>query len=144
MNPKESSLKPGAQARVELTVEAHHLASAFAISPDESYPSVLATPAMVGLLERACASLLKPLLKPDQLSVGAVVNISHTAPTALGEVVCAQAIFQNQEGHLYWFDVVVSDASGTVGQGRHARAIVSETMINNKSEARRAASRQSA
>lgn len=94
---------------------------------------------MVALLERACAKLLGPLLKPDQLSVGAVVNISHTAPTALGELVVAEATFQNKDGHLYWFDVALRDAHGPIGQGRHARAIVSETMINIKAEARRAA-----
>ena len=66
------------------------------------------------------------------------MHVSHIAPTALNELVKAEATFQNKEGHLYWFDVVVSDASGLVGQGRHARAIVSETMIKIKSEARRA------
>lgn len=137
MNYDETLLKPGAQETVEQTVAEHHLASAFAVTAEESYPPVLATPAMVALLERACAKLLVPLLKLNQLSVGAVVNVSHIAPTALNELVRAEATFQNKEGHLYWFDVVISDASGVVGKGRHARAIVSETMIKIKSEARR-------
>ncbi|MDO9403226.1 MAG: thioesterase [Polaromonas sp.] len=139
MTSPHAELKTGARTLVEQVVAQHHLASEFAESAGESYPAVLATPAMVALLERACAKLLGPLLKPDQLSVGAVVNISHTAPTALGELVVAEATFQNKDGHLYWFDVALRDAHGPIGQGRHARAIVSETMINIKAEARRAA-----
>ena len=131
-------LKNGSRTLVEQLVETRHLASEYAEAAGESYPAVLATPAMVALLERACAKLLAPLLKPDQLSVGAVVNISHTAPTAVGERVVAEAIFQSQDGHLYWFDVALRDAHGPIGQGRHARAIVSNTMITVKSEARRA------
>ncbi|RYX94426.1 MAG: thioesterase [Comamonadaceae bacterium] len=132
-------MKNGSRTLIEQVVETRHLASEFAETAGESYPAVLATPAMVALLERACAKLLAPLLKPDQLSVGAVVNISHTAPTALGEVVVAEATFEGKDGHLYWFEVALRDAHGPIGQGRHARAIVSDTMIKIKSEARRAA-----
>ncbi|MDB5851615.1 MAG: hypothetical protein JWP29_5367 [Rhodoferax sp.] len=137
MTTPPSPLQPGAKATVTQAVGEPQLAAAFAVDADETYPRVLATPAMVALLERACARLLAPLLGPDQLSVGAAVDVTHLAPTALHEVVTAEAIFRSQAGPLYWFDVTVRDAAGLVGQGRHARAIVSATMVAVKAEARR-------
>lgn len=137
MTTPQNPLLPGAKATVDQAVAEQHLASAYAVDPGESYPAVLATPAMLALLERACAKLLAPLLAADQLSVGAAVDITHIAPTALNETVTAEAVFRAREGQLYWFDVSVRDAAGLVGQGRHARAIVSATMVAVKSEARR-------
>ena len=137
MNHPPYALQAGEKAAISQAVSNAHLASAYAVSAGETYPSVLATPAMVALMERACAKLLAPLLQPDQLSVGAAIDITHSAPTALHETVTAEAVFRAREGQLYWFDVRVHDAAGVVGQGRHARAIVSATMVAVKSEARR-------
>jgi fluoroacetyl-CoA thioesterase len=138
MNSRELPLTPGSETSLEQIVETKHLASAYAIAADESYPNVLATPAMVALAERTCARLLEPLLEPGRMSVGAVVRITHSAPTALHEKVRASATFNRKDGPLYWFDVVVTDAAGVVGEGQHARAIVNEEMVRSKSEARRA------
>lgn len=137
MNLPQNPLLPGAKATAAQAIAPPHLASAYAVDPGENYPPVLATPAMVALLERACAKLLVPLLAADQLSVGAAIDISHIAPTAQGETVTAEAVFRTREGPLYWFDVAVRDAAGLVGQGRHARAIVSATMVAVRAEARR-------
>ncbi|APW37317.1 hypothetical protein RD110_09030 [Rhodoferax koreense] len=139
MSTSEPLLQSGAQVAIDQTVTPGDLASEYAVTSGENYPSVLATPAMLALLERACAQLLQPLLKPDQLSVGAAVEITHTAPTAVGETVRAEARFSHLDGRLYWFDVTVRDAAGLIGQGRHARAIVSQTMVSVRAETRRAA-----
>ncbi|MFM0229632.1 hotdog domain-containing protein [Paraburkholderia sediminicola] len=91
---------------------------------------------MLSLMERACADLLKGDIGPGQLSVGVSTKFDHLAPTALGETIAATATFTRQEGRLFWFDVSVSDASGTVGSGSHARALVSRETIEQAAQRR--------
>lgn len=117
------------QVQIESRVKESDLAAHFAEGGDEAYPEVWATPSMVALMERACAQLLKPLLTDDEMSVGAMVHITHTAPTPLGSKVSATATYRGREGRLFLFHVTCSDAHGQVGQGTHSRAIVSRKKI---------------
>jgi len=124
-------------ASVELIVAAEMTAAAYARRPGERYPNVLATPVMIGEMERAAAALLQPLLGEGQLSVGAKTDISHFAPTPIGALVRTHARFVGREGVLYWFEVWSEDPGGTIGKGRHARAIVAATSIEEKAATRR-------
>lgn len=132
-------LKTGDSAAVSTIVKQGDLAAAFAESANESYPEVLSTPAMLGLMERACARLLEPLLKPGEMSVGAKVSLSHFSPSALGSVVTAVATLDRKEGPLYWFDVRAYDGAGDVGKAQHARAIVQQSDIEKNASLRRQA-----
>jgi predicted thioesterase len=127
---------PNASTTLSREVSVSDLASSFADSPGESYPEVLCSPAMLSLMERACADLLKGDAAPDHLSVGVSTKFEHLAPTALGETITATATFSRQERHLFWFDVSVSDASGIVGRGSHARALVSRETIEQTARKR--------
>lgn len=111
-------------------------AAAFAREPDERYPAVLATPVMLGEMERAAAALLKRLLADGQLSVGAKTEISHFAPTCVGAVLCSHARFLEKDSSIYWFEVWSEDAGGVVGKGRHGRAIVEAAEIEAKAAMR--------
>lgn len=114
-------------------------ASSFATRTGESYPAVLSTPFLVSELERVCAALLAPLLTEGKVSVGVSVDIEHLAPTPVGSTLRSHARFVGQEGKLYWFEVWSEDPAGSVGRGKHARAIVDLSAIE-----KRAASRSSA
>jgi predicted thioesterase len=92
---------------------------------------------MVREMERAAAKLMRPLLAPGQLSVGVRVEVSHIAPTPVSGLVVTRARFTGQEGKLYWFDVWSEDGGGTIGKGRHARAVVEEARLLDAAEARR-------
>ncbi|WP_031364887.1 thioesterase family protein [Caballeronia sordidicola] len=114
------------------------LASSHADVADEHYPKVLSSPAMLSLMERACAELLKDELGDEQLSVGVKTKFDHRAPTALGQMYSATATFIKQEGGLFLFDVSASDASGAIGGGTHARAIVHREAIEDRAAQRSA------
>lgn len=116
-------------ASVETIVAESMTAEAFARGATERYPAVLATPILIGDLERACARLLEPLLEPGELSVGARIEVSHTAPTPVGARVVSHARFQEYAAPLFWFEVWSEDPGGKVGKGRIARAIVKEADI---------------
>ncbi|RJF95516.1 thioesterase family protein [Noviherbaspirillum saxi] len=132
-------LKTGDSTAVSIIVEQGDLAAAFADFENESYPEVLSTPAMLGLMERACARLLEPLLKDGEMSVGAKVQLSHFSPSAMGSFVTAVATFERQEGSLFWFRLRAYDGAGDVGKGEHARAIVRQSDIEEKASLRRKA-----
>ncbi|WP_144107417.1 thioesterase family protein [Paraburkholderia sp. BCC1886] len=131
-------LKPGITETLAMRVLDTHLASTFAEADGEGYPDLLSTPAMLGLMERACAKAMRSALVAGHLSVGVKTEIAHLQPTSPGVTVEARATLQSIEGALYWFDVVASDPAGSIGTARHARAIVNREQIEQRAAQRRA------
>src|SRR5215471_13468380 len=113
-------MTPNASAEVESRVEQRDLAN----QEETPFPPVFATARMVRLMEMAAARCLEPLLADGERSVGVAIDVEHTAATPLGARVRAQAQFVEQKGKLYWFEVSATDQGGSIGKGRHARAIV--------------------
>src|SRR4051794_28534487 len=111
------AIDPEAVGEVMLTVTASETAARGGIELGERYPEVFATAMMIREMERAAARLMRPLLRPGQLSVGVKVEVGHIAPTPLGGLVTTRARFVGQEGKLYWFEVWAEDAGGTIGKG---------------------------
>jgi fluoroacetyl-CoA thioesterase len=130
-------IEEGRAATLTHTVTSADLASAHAQAAGERYPDVLATPALLSLIERACAEVLRHDVGDGQLSVGVTTHLNHLAPTPDGADVSATATFRGMEGALYWFDVVASDAGGPVGTASHARAIVGRDAIEARAAKRR-------
>jgi len=117
-------MENGTKREFIYTVLPEDLASEVAVSADDAFPEVLATSRMIGLMEVSAARLLKPLLKPGELSVGVGIDIKHFAPTPVGEEVRVVATYIEPDGKLYLFDVEVYDRAGKVASGKHSRAIV--------------------
>jgi predicted thioesterase len=130
-------IEAGRAATLTHTVTTADLASAHAQAAGERYPDVLSTPALLALIERACAEVLRDAVSDGQLSVGVTTHLNHLAPTPDGADVSATATFRGIEGALYWFDVVASDAGGPVGTASHARAIVERAGIEARAAKRR-------
>ena len=131
------TIDTGSVGEVVLTVTPSDTAARFGLEAGETYPEVLATACMIREMERAAARLMRPLLGPGQLSVGVRVEVGHLAPTPVGGVVTTRARLTAREGRLYWFDVWAEDAGGTIGRGRHARAVIDEARLLAAAEARR-------
>jgi predicted thioesterase len=87
---------------------------------------VLATPALVGLFERAAIATLDGLLTAGERSVGSVVDIRHLAPTPAGSSVSVTARLTSIDGRQVWFELEAADGAGPIGEGRHSRFIVDE------------------
>jgi len=137
MSGTEPEIDQQVVGEVTLTVTAAETAARFGLDPGEAYPEVFATAHMLREMERAAAKLMRPLLGPGRLSVGVRVDVSHLAPTPLGGVVTTKARFTGREGRLYWFDIWAEDAGGSIGKGRHARAVVDEARLLATAAARR-------
>jgi predicted thioesterase len=131
-------MENGAKGEVVYTVLQKDLASEVAVGREDTFPEVLATSRMIGLMEVSAARLMKPLLKPGELSVGVGVDIKHFAPTPVGEEVRVVATFLEPEGKLYLFEVEVFDRAGKVAGGKHSRAIVEKARLMDGAKKRMA------
>jgi len=131
--PKAFGAEPkiGASATVDLVVREADCASALQLSDDprDNFPPVFATTRMIALMELAGARILHPLLQSGEMSVGAHVDISHTAATPIGAKVTARATYRGRDGKLFVFDVIAHDPAGEIGRGTHKRAIVSRDRL---------------
>jgi len=131
--PKAFGIEPeiGASTTVDLVVRESDCASALKLSDDprDNFPAVFATTRMIALMELAGARILHPLLRPGEMSVGAYVDVGHTAATPIGAKVTASATYRGRDGKLFVFDVVAHDPAGEIGRGTHKRAIVSRDRL---------------
>lgn len=122
------SLKEGQTNEISLTVTDNLTAEAATtlIRPgsDDKYPPVFSTANMVAAMEFAAGDMMKSLLKDTQLSVGVDVQIKHTSATPVGDTVKAIATFKGIDKGLYQFDVEAFDSGGSIGKGKHSRAII--------------------
>jgi predicted thioesterase len=122
-------IKPGDASEASFVVRESDTARALAISPEDVFPEVFATSRMVSLMELAAARVMRPLLAAGELSVGVGISVKHTAPTPVGCTVRARATYLRAEGKLFRFKVEAFDEAGAIGEGEHARAIVTTERI---------------
>lgn len=116
----ENSFRPGATARVELTVTDSDTAQAVG-SGDVP---VLGTPRLLALAEAATVAATATGLPPGMTTVGTRVELDHRAATPVGRTVAALARLTEVDGRRLVFEVVVFEAGTTVAQGRIERALV--------------------
>lgn len=116
----KSHLSPGLKAEVRRKVTpditARHLGS--------GNVEVLATPAMIALMEQAAVRAVDPLLPEGQKTVGVAVEVKHLAPTPVGMEVSARAEFIEVDGRKLLFKVEAHDEKEKVGEGLHRRVII--------------------
>lgn len=118
-------LSVGAAAEATLIVQYGDTAESLALSPEDTFPAVLATSRMIALMEIAASRSMKPLLRAGELSVGVSLNVKHAAATPIGCVVRAVATYLGPEGKLHRFKVEAFDDAGPIGDGEHTRAVIS-------------------
>ncbi len=116
----DNILKTGMHARLEITVEERHTASALGSGGID----VLATPMMIALMEGASMKAVQPALSEDESTVGTLVNISHTAATPVGMKAWATGRLIEIDGKKLVFEVSAYDESGLIGEGIHERFII--------------------
>ena len=96
---------------------------------------VLATPAVVALMENAAAELAQNILDNEELTtVGTMISIEHTSPTPIGAEVTATATLTETDGRMFYFDVVASDKKGEIAKGSHTRVSVKAEKFQMKAD----------
>lgn len=93
---------------------------------------VLATPAMMALMENAAMLAVKDVLPDGSTTVGSQISSTHLKPTGEGKTVTATAILTEVEGRKLTFKISASDESGVIGEGSHIRYIVDADRFMSK------------
>ncbi|MDD2443638.1 MAG: thioesterase family protein [Desulfotomaculaceae bacterium] len=113
-------LKAGIKGEAKATVSEDNTAIAFG----SGSVRVFATPAMIGLMEKASLSSVDPLLEPGFATVGTKVNIKHLAATPIGMNVVVNSLLIEVDGKRLVFEVEARDDVDLIGTGTHERFIV--------------------
>lgn len=100
--------------------------------------AVLATPAMIALMEKAAANLAEDFLPEGWTSVGVSMNVKHTSATPLGMGIRAVAEVIEAGGRGIKFSVVAFDDAGEIGRGVHERVAVEPEKFMEKAAMKRA------
>jgi len=114
--PLSPGLKAEVRRKVTQDITASHLGS--------GNVEVLATPAMIALMEQAAVRVVDPLLPEGQKTVGVAVEVKHLAPTPVGMEVRAAAELIEVDGRKLLFRVEAHDEKEKVGEGLHRRVII--------------------
>ena len=85
---------------------------------------VLATPAMMALMENAAMLAVAPHLPDGSTTVGGHISASHLKPTPVGETVTATATVTRVDGRKIEFKVEAHCGDTLLGEGTHLRFIV--------------------
>lgn len=85
---------------------------------------VLATPAMMALMENAAMLAVAPHLPEGSTTVGGHISASHIKPTPVGETVTATATVTKVDGKKIEFEVKAYCGDVLLGEGSHLRFIV--------------------
>ncbi len=93
---------------------------------------VLATPAMVAMMENAAMTLAKPLCADGDTTVGSLINTSHLRPSAVGATISVTATLNAQEGRKLTFSIVAKDGDNVIGEAEHVRFMVTRDRFLSK------------
>lgn len=97
---------------------------------------VLATPSMIGFMERASLDLLQRGLPEGQSTVGTLVNVRHLAATPMGQEVRVVAEVIEVDGRRVTLHVEAWDRQEKVGDGTHERFIIDVERFLKRVEAK--------
>lgn len=113
-------LHPGDHHEDRIVVEEKHLAS----HVGSGSARVLATPWMIGFMERVSHQLIAQRLPEGYSSVGVMVNVRHLAPSVLGSVIQVSATVISVEKNRVTLKVEARDQDELIGEGIHERVII--------------------
>lgn len=113
-------LKEGIQHVSQLTVTD----AVTAIAMGSGDMAVLATPAMMALMENAAMLAVADHLPEGCTTVGGHISASHLKPSKVGETVTATATVTRVEGKKIEFKVEAHCGDALLGEGTHLRFIV--------------------
>lgn len=86
--------------------------------------AVLATPAMVALMENAAMMAVALHLGESETTVGSMISTTHLKPSKVGRSISAIAELTEVEGRKLVFKISAYDGETLIGEGDHVRFVV--------------------
>lgn len=94
--------------------------------------AVLATPAMVALMENAAMLAVALHLGEGETTVGSMISTSHLKPSKVGNAISAVAELTEIDGRKLTFKIQAYDGDTLIGEGDHIRFIVNREKFLGK------------
>lgn len=94
--------------------------------------AVLATPAMVALMENAAMLAVALHLDEGDTTVGSMISTSHLKPSKIGATISAIAELVEVDGRKLTFKIEAYDADVLIGSGEHIRYVVNREKFLSK------------
>ena len=125
-------LEIGIKGRQDITVNDDNTAKALG----SGELNVLATPAMIALIEETAWKSVAPSLEDGQGTVGTKLDVAHIAPSPVGiDVWCETELVEIDRRRLV-FNVNVYDSKGKIGEGTHERFIINNEKFQSKADSK--------
>lgn len=115
-----NNLVPGIEGLHEVSVTDAMLATAYGSGAID----VLATPAIIALMEKTAMNSVAAFLPEGQTTVGTEVHVSHLKATKAGKKVNVRSVLTQIEGRQLVFNVNAFEGETLIGSGSHTRYIV--------------------
>lgn len=93
---------------------------------------VLATPALVALMENAAMLSVAEHLPQGSTTVGGFIEVKHLKASAIGASVSATATLEKIDGIKLYFKIVATEGNKTIGEASHTRFIVDREKFLSK------------
>lgn len=117
---EENNLKLGLIGQAIINVTEENTAIKFG----SGSVKVFATPAMVGLMEKAAINAVDNLLPDGFATVGTHIDVRHLSATPLGMIIIAKAELIEIDGKKLKFKIEAFDEIEKIGEGIHSRYII--------------------
>ena len=95
-----------------------------AVAYGNTVVNVYASPAMIGLMEKASLESVLPYLEEGMTTVGTSFKVKHMAATPVGMNVVVRSTLVEIEGKRLLFEFEAWDDAEQIGKGTHERFIV--------------------
>lgn len=126
-------LEAGLKGHEELIVEKKDTAGVYGSGTLD----VLATPAMIALMEKTCLNSVAASLDAGQGTVGTQICVKHLAATPMGMKVTCESLLREVDRRRLVFEVTAFDESGKIGEGTHERFVIDEAKFQAKTDAKK-------
>ena len=85
---------------------------------------VLATPALIGLMEKCAWKSVLPFMEDRHDTVGTEITMKHLAPTPIGDLVTCDSELVEINGRELTFKITAHDRNNKIGEAIHKRFII--------------------
>lgn len=126
-------LEIGIRGKQEIMADASNSAKAMGSGTLD----VLATPAMIALMEKTAWMSVADELEEGCGTVGTSLNVAHSAPTPLGMRVTCESELTGVDGRKLSFHVKAYDEKGVIGEGTHERFIIQNEKFQKKADSKK-------
>lgn len=123
-----ADIKPGMKGHAEMYT--NHMVSAAAVH--DGLVEVFGTPFLVMLMENASINAVEPYYEEGEGSVGMQIDVTHSAATAMGKKVWADAEITEVKGKIFSLKIEAFDDNGKIADATHKRAIINPAIFMEK------------